>query len=468
MADADSIVRITGWAVADGAGFVARPGAVLVRRGRGQDGGPTLSLLAAGTPRDVDDHPARAKAVTIDRPGAVLIPGLVNAHTHLDLTHLGPRPLPPGPGRFTAFAEVVRQGRLTDAAGIGASVRRGVELSLAGGTVAVGDIAGAVGGRASTLAGAALAEAAGPSGLNGVSYVEFFGLGPARRRSLDLALETLESLNDRGGVRFGIQPHAPYSVAADVYQESAQGAVQRGVPWCTHLAESPEERALVAAGDGPLREFLERIGVWDAASAEGFGLGRTPVAHLRATLAWLSSALRAAERGLPAPMVVHVNDAGDADIAVLAGCNACVAYCPRSSAYFGVHETFGPHRYRDMLGAGINVCLGTDSIVNLPAEAADPALGGISVLDELRLLRRRDGTDARTLLAMATVNGAAALGLETTAFLFGSVPGLTRPVVGGRPIAGVVAAPAAADATDAFDALALGSGPAELLASGAI
>ena len=77
-----------------------------------------------------------------------------------------------------------------------------------------------------------------------------------------------------------------------------------------------------------------------------------------------------------------------------------VAYCPRASAYFG-HAN---HRYRDMLGAGVNVALGTDSILCLGT--ADR----ISVLDEMRLLHRRDATDPMTLLAMTTIKGARVLG----------------------------------------------------------
>ena len=109
---------------------------------------------------------------------------------------------------------------------------------------------------------------------------------------------------------------------------------------------------------------------------------------------------------------------------VLAETGTSVAYCPRSSHYFRNHESFGPHRYRDMLAAGINVCLGTDSIVNLPPDESDR----LSTLDETRFLCRRDGTDPLTLLRMATVNGARALDLDPDLFIFRS--GLPHPVAG--------------------------------------
>lgn len=467
MAADGQILRIDGEAVADASGFLARPGALIVRIGRAAGGGPTLRLLAAGRPGEVSDHPANVNAIRVHRPGAVLVPGLVNVHAHLDLTHIGPRPYDPA-GGFSGFADIVRAGRRSGASEIADSVVQGIQLLLAGGTAVVGDIAGAVGGRPSPLAGSALAEAAEPKGLSGVSYVEFFALGAGRQRAVAAALETLDDLPDRGGIRFGLQPHAPYSVAPDAYATAAEGAVQRGVPWCTHLAESPQEHELIETGGGPLRAFLQRIGVWDDQCSTMVGKGQTPVAHLRPTLAWLCGALRAAERGLPPPMAVHVNDAADADIAILAGCGASVAYCPRASAYFGAERDFGPHRYRDMLAAGINVCLGTDSIINLPSAAADAASGGISILDEMRLLFRRDATDPRTLLSMATINGAAALGIDPSAFLFGSVPGVTRPVTGGRPTAGVVAVPSEPGAGDPLRTMLCGHGKAELLAIGLV
>lgn len=128
-------------------------------------------------------------------------------------------------------------------------------------------------------------------------------------------------------------------------------------------------------------------------------------------------------------LVAHVNDADDAAIRTLAHTRASVVYCPRASAYFAADRRFGPHRYRDMLTAGVRVALGTDSVVNLDTPDR------ISILDEMRLLHRRDATDARTLLTMATVNGAAALGLNPGWFRLRTAPqrlaGLISIQIGG-------------------------------------
>ena len=141
-----------------------------------------------------------------------------------------------------------------------------------------------------------------------------------------------------------------------------------------------------------MRTLPDALGVLDDDALADFGRGKRPIAHL-------ADALRARPW-----LLAHVCDASDDEIALLAETNASVAYCPRSSSYFAHHAELGPHRYRDMLAAGVNVCLGTDSIVNLPpAERGAPTLG---VLDEMRFLSQRDHTDPRTLLAMGTVKAA--------------------------------------------------------------
>lgn len=380
------------------------PGSVLIRHG--PDG---AAIVAVGRPGEVDRHEAAAATQErVSLPDSVLIPAPVNAHTHLDLTHIGPRPHNPADG-FLAFIGMVRPNRHTDPPLIAESVRRGVELSLAGGTAAVGDIAGAAGGSACAAAYHELAR----SGLSGVSYLEFFAIGRGedeQRRRVERVVEDAPMAR----IRLGLQPHAPYSVSPGSYRWAMELARRRSLPICTHVGESPEEREFVARARGPLRSLLERLGVWDDAILGGIGRGRSPVAHLTDALAEASDGSRT-----PPMLAVHVNDASDGDIEALARVGASVVYCPRASAYFGAERHFGPHRYRDMLGAGIPVALGTDSIINLPDSASDAARGGISVLDEMRMLFGRDGTDPRVLLAMATTHGASALGLDPERFALG-------------------------------------------------
>lgn len=408
------IRRFDALAAIDAAGTCQIPASVLIR-----DDEPLPRLLACGSPGEVDGHPAASVAERVVLAESVLLPGLVNAHTHLDLTGLGPQ----GPGErgsFAAWVDGVRRHRPTDPAEIRQAVARGVALSLAGGTVAVGDIAGAVHGRASLVAAAALARAP----LLGVSFIEFFGMGEVDR---DVRGQLARLLDDERfaaraagaiGVRFGLSPHAPYSVSRRLYGWVARQAHSRGIPLCTHLAESLEERQLVQTGEGPMRDLLVRLGRWDRAAARAVGRGCRPVAYLRHVL----------ERARV--LVVHANDVDDDDMEVLARTRTPVVYCPRSADWFDARRHLGPHRYREMLSAGISVALGTDSLLNLPAESADPARGGMSVLAEMRWLYNRDGTAAEQLLAMATVHGAEALGLDGAWFRFSRR---------GGPMAGLVA-----------------------------
>jgi cytosine/adenosine deaminase-related metal-dependent hydrolase len=324
---------------------------------------------------------------------------LVNAHTHLDLTHIGPRPYDAERG-FVGWVEMIRRERPATPEAIRAAVREGITLSLTGGTVVVGDIAGAPLGKPRMDPFEVLAASA----MLGVSFVEFFGIGSRAMTGLDrlkgLAAEVRScSGPDPWRARAGLQPHAPNTVDLRLFEQ----ATREGVPLATHLAETAEEREFIALGTGPQRELLERLGLWEDSILERVGKGRRPVAHLEPALS--------AARFLAA----HVNDCDDSAIEVLARTATTVAYCPRASEYFGAERVLGPHRYREMARAGVKVALGTDSIVNLPAAEANR---GISVLDEMRLLHARDGTDPGLLLRMATVNGGTALGLPSSAFEF--------------------------------------------------
>ena len=394
---------------------VVRDAAVVLRTG------PAGTEIIYSGPSAACPEPIRAPDRTIDCRDRLLMPGLVNAHTHLDLSHIGPVPHESGDG-FVKWVDHIRASRRSDDAEIADAVRLGVALSIAGGTVAVGDIAGAPGGRLT----AAPARALGASGLAGVSYLEFFGIGKSAAGTVErlssFVRDQLATIrHDLQGtlVRFGLQPHAPNTVDLSVYRWAAAIARSHDLPLSTHLAETPEERRFIAEGTGPQREMLERLGVWDDSILDRVGKGQHPVEHLLPVLS---------EQPV---LSAHVNDATDRAIALLAQTRTPVVYCPRASAYFGAADHFGPHRYRDMLAAGVPVCLGTDSIVNLDTPDR------ISVLDEMRLLHRRDGTDARTLLAMSTVRGAAALGLD---------PGLVSLSPG--PILGLIGIPIRAPSTD--------------------
>lgn len=368
------------------------PAALLIEHGR-----QSLRILAAGTLADIAHHPATDRASRIDRPGCILLPALVNAHTHLDLTHIGPRPHDPG-GGFVPWVDMVRAHRHTDPRLIHASVALGCRLLRKGGVGIVGDIAGAPAGQPTTEPWQALAN----TGLMGVSYLEFFAIGTRTQASLSRLAALLAAIESRarGRVRLGLQPHAPNTVATRAYEAACRMAARDDLSLITHLAESPEERRFIAQGDGPQRDLLRTLGIWDDESAASVGRGLSPVVHLSGCL----------ERF---PLhAVHLNQCSDEDLAILATAGTRVVYCPRASAYFGAEAHFGPHRYQDMLAAGIDVALGTDSVINLPSGVVDEAGLGLSTLDEARFLHRRDGTNPDVLVRMMTTLGCKLLGLD--------------------------------------------------------
>lgn len=406
-------LRLDAAAIADVALGVVAPGSLLLSIH--QNG---VSVLAAGEPAALSAPGLPTPDRTIALPDRLLMPALVNAHTHLDLTHIGPVAHDPAAG-FVPWVEHIRANRHSDPEQIEASVRRGIELSIAGGTAAVGDIAGAPLGRLDATPARVLAA----SGLAGVSFLEFFGIGKSAAAAIEridaFARDGLDALRAElagTGVRVGLQPHATNTVDLGVYRWVAALAERLGLPLATHLAETVEERAFIERADGPQRAMLERFGIWDESVLHHAGRGLHPVAHLEPVL-------RAAR-----VLCAHVNDASDAAVDLLAETQTPVVYCPRASAYFGAEAHFGPHRYDHMLRSGVTVCLGTDSIVNLDTPDR------ISVLDEMRLLARRDGAGPGTLMAMSTTMGARALGLDEDDFTF--EPG---------PLAGLLAIPLGSD-----------------------
>jgi cytosine/adenosine deaminase-related metal-dependent hydrolase len=350
-------------------------------------------VVAAGSPESVG---APDDATVVDLPRSVLLPALVNVHAHLDLTHIGPQPPRPD---FVQWVHLVRDRRATDDVEIARSVTDGARLARAGGTAIVGDIAGA--------ASAASVRALQDSGLAGVSFLEVFGLGRRQAGAIEIMNHAIDDLpRIRGGVRLGLQPHAPYSCGPAVYRAAAR----TGLPLSTHLAETLEEIQLLTDGDGRLRSLLEELGAWDPSIDWP---GCHPVEALADVFAQTPV------------LAAHLNYLGQAHLARLATWPITVAYCPRASAYFG-HPRDGcpPHCYPAMLDAGIRVALGTDSLVCLDTPDR------IGVLDDMRYLYRRDGTDPIVLLRMATTAGAEALGFDPALVTMSS--GL---------VAGVLAAP---------------------------
>ncbi|MBC01930.1 MAG: hypothetical protein CMJ34_01320 [Phycisphaerae bacterium] len=395
----DSGRRILHATAAADAGGVISPAAVLVEGRR---------VITVGPPQELG-----AGEIPVTNLGEVLVcPPVVNPHTHLDLTNVGPVALDAG---FEAWLAEIRRRRPADEASTIQAVDAGVLASLRGGVVAVGDIAGAFG----LPAARRLSE----SCLGGVSYIELFGMG----NRLQAGLEALEGIRyqldrkgmDRPGFRIGISPHAPYSCAPELYEAAAE----TGRPLTTHLAETPEEARLLRSGDGPLLNLLQGIGAFGADRAPGAGgrgdirLGVHPidlVAGIPSASPWLLAHLNyPVEPDEPAGCFDQRMDR-------LASIGATVVFCPRAARCLGhPRPDRDPHPWRRLRKAGVPVVLGTDGMPCLDTPVR------ISPLDDLRVLCR-EGLSLEDGLGMVTTEPARALGLRAEALTFagGSAAGL--------------------------------------------
>jgi cytosine/adenosine deaminase-related metal-dependent hydrolase len=346
-------------------GPLIRDGAVLIAGER---------ITAVGPAADLRKRPAESVR---DYGEAVILPGLVNAHTHLELSRLT-RPDRPGP--FIDWLTAVLGAGL-DADTAAAAATDGAVESLRFGVTTVGDIS-----RHAQAVRAALRR----SPLRGISYGEVVGMARRKHVMPGLLSAAADDAVQTAELKPGVSPHAPYSIDADGYRRCLEAARANGLPLTTHLAESPDEAAFLRDHAGPFRELWERLGAWDDTSVNRFD--GSPVRYA-AALGLLDHRPTA---------LAHVNYCDDAGLALLARRRASVVYCPRTHAYFG-HP---PHRWREMLGAGVNVAVGTDSRASSP---------DLNLVDDLRLLRRvAPDVPARTLWEMATTRGACALGFEDT------------------------------------------------------
>jgi cytosine/adenosine deaminase-related metal-dependent hydrolase len=308
--------------------------------------------------------PGSALQPDIDFGNAAIVPGFVNAHTHLDLT--GAKGLtPPTPDFVDWLRRVIafRRGRTPEQ--VQADVQAGLAELTRHGTTLVGDIA----------AEGATWDALANAPLRAIVFRELLGLTEERAA---VAWEGFQWWRDSVAptetCRPGISPHAPYSVAETLYEQ----AVEARLPLATHVAETRAEIDLLGERCGPFVPFLRDLGVWAPDRLVGDVNRVVQLANV-----------------VDPHLLVHCNYlSANAPISFL----GTVVYCPRTHAAFG-HP---PHPFREFLANGVLVALGTDSLASNP---------DLSVLAEARFLHTRcPDFPGNALLKLATLNGAKALG----------------------------------------------------------
>ena len=314
--------------------------------------------------------PTPPRITSLEFPDGILTPGLVNTHTHLELTHLA------GRNMETEFPKWLRRVReLKDATPpdeLLQAAERGLREGWAAGITTVADTGstGAVAGAIARLGG------------RGIVYQEVFGPDPVQVEDsigeLGHALGHLRRLATPT-LRIGVSPHAPYTVSAPLYRAVADLARRERLPVAVHLAESKEETHLVRDGAGPFADALRARGI--AIEAQH----RSPVQYLR-------------ELGVLAhgTLCIHCVQVDDADTRTLGDAQVAVAHCPVSNR---AHR-HGVAPFQAFRAAGIPVGLGTDSVVSVEridlwAEATAAGLTGDETLRQL------------------TIDNARALGWET-------------------------------------------------------
>jgi 5-methylthioadenosine/S-adenosylhomocysteine deaminase len=362
---ADWVLPVAAPVLADGALAVAGERIVAV--------GPASDLAAA--------HPG---AEVVDLGRAIVMPGFVNCHSHLE---------------YTTFRGILDDAEFGDwilqLVDIKASLtpdeyldsaRLGVAESVASGITTVAD---------TSYTGLSI-KAAAEAGLRGRVYLEVYGIDDTRidetLAHIDTRLEAARAMASEH-IDVGLMAHAPYTVSSRLYEAIAERSRDEGLQVASHVAESRHELTYVRAGSGKFaHDFREKLG-WERMLVQPYGV--SPIKYLQQWDVFNGNFL-----------AVHCTQATLDDIRILRAKDAAVAHCPKSNAKLGC----GVAPLADMLHQGVRVGLGTDS----------PAASNImDMFDEMRtmlLLHRateRDVTvlDAERCVRLATLGGAEALGL---------------------------------------------------------
>lgn len=339
-----------------------RDGFVEVREGRIANVGPA------------SDHSFADREI-VDLGASVLLPGLVNPHTHLELTcyhgMIAPAPL------WSWLESLIRlraaKGQLEREAD---AVVDGAWRSLRYGVTCVGDIS------RRNIAWAHLKTIP----LRKVCFVEVLSAAQDPPRDIVELRCALDKIEEDELLTAGVSPHSPYTVPPDQIREAVLLAAERGRPWCAHWAETLEEVAFLEGRSSDPPPLLTK-----AVELAGVPSPRTsPMAYLADCAG-----------GCPSGTLAHCNYLDDADIGRLAAAGHVVVYCPRAHHFFG-HRS---HAFQRMRAAGVTVALGTDSA----ASNTD-----LDLLSEVRFIAENvpDPPPPADLLRMVTLDAAAALGLR--------------------------------------------------------
>ena len=343
-------------------------------------------ILAVGARASLVEQFAEARVE--DFGEAVILPGFVNCHSHLELTAMRGF-LDAEEGNFKAWLRKLTLTRMTlmSEDDLRVSATWGAVEAARAGITSLGD---------ACSQGAASLQALDEVGLRGTVFQEVFGPNPS------LAREQLEGLREQVAAlrryeteraRIGVSPHAPYSVSGRLYEMVAGYAIEEKLHLMTHAAESHDESLLLLEGRGVFAEDLA------SRSIEWSAPGLSTIQYLDA-----HGVLSAR------PLLAHCVRTNEADIQLIAERGARIAHCPKSNAKLG----HGRAPFAAFLRHDAATGLGSDSVASnntcdLLEEARFAVLFSRAAGDRLEGDRMVTAADA---LNAATLGGARALGLE--------------------------------------------------------
>lgn len=341
---------------------VARQEWALVVRGN--------AILASGPKQSILKRYADSKIYHFKN--ALILPGLVNVHTHLELPALL------NAIRGKTFPEwvlnLIKAKRNLNKEHYVSAVRHNINRLIQTGTTTVGEI----------CSHGVSMDILKQIGLRSIVFQEIIAMV-----SRDCSKFRVQSLIKASAslVRRGISPHSPYTVSKEVLQRIRSVSEQKNLRQCMHIAESKDEIQLLQRKNNGI-EKIYKIAGWD--------IDRAPKS---------SSSFEYLNRiGFLSPylLAVHAVQVTDEDIRLIKKSKTSIAHCPRSNKELGV----GRMPLKKFLNAGITVGLGTDSLASSPS---------LSMWDEMRYalkIHKRDGITAQDIFKLATIGGAKALGLD--------------------------------------------------------
>ena len=347
-----------------------------------EDGAVSISwgrISAVGRWRDL--RPKAGGAVR-DLGEAVVLPGLVNAHCHLDYTDMAGA-IPPPKSFLDWIQAIVALKADWSYSDFAQSWLRGAEQLLRSGCTTVGDI---------EAVPELLPDVWAATPLRVCSFLELISV---RRRQQPAALlrQAVRRIRELppGRNRASLSPHALYTTNRELLKLARRTAHRARWPLTMHVAESALEFEMFRHGRGAMFNWLRKNG-----RDMGDCGARSPVQQL-AALGLLDARF----------LAVHVNHLAPGDAGLLARARAGVVHCPRSHAYF----QHAPFPFAELREAGVNLCLGTDSLASIAREGrSKPRL---DLFAELRAFAAKEpGLPAENLLHLVTRNPAAALGLR--------------------------------------------------------